>query len=194
MEFEACPPVGCTAVGDRESLAAEPAGVCWPDIDHWVSQSCIACEPGDVCVTRSAGGLFCVPFELCHALELLGAGDSCRFADKSAFDDRPLAKALCPDVPGICSEDCERCQLGDHCTGRSSSQPFGLCVRGAAEARGCDAAAADCFSFELCASFVVPSADQPVADAFGVCVRSEDCLGAASMGVVRCYDKQGRVD
>ncbi len=194
MGFEACPPVGCTPVADRDTLTPEAAGVCWPDIDHWVNQSCIACAAGDACVTRAAGGLFCVPFELCLELQRLGAAEACRFADKSAFDGRPLASAPCPSLPGICSEGCERCELGFHCAGRSSSQPFGLCTRGAAEARGCDVSTADCFPHELCASFVVPSSDQTIADEYGVCVHEEDCLGAASLGVVRCYNESGRVD
>lgn len=202
LGFEECPGVGCTPVSDRDTTADLAVGVCWPDVPDWVNRKCHACPDGDVCVHRGTDGLDCVPFSVCAALDELGAGQSCRYADKSAFDGDalPTPAGPCPGGAGdfSCGGDCGDCFIG-LCTGRSPGRPFGLCVGTASNGLACSAPAGGavsppCSYFQYCAVFDADAADDPVARRFGVCMEKEECLGAAAVlpGGLRCIDEDGQ--
>lgn len=199
LGFEQCPGVGCSAVSDCESGQPLDAGVCWSDVDDWFNQKCIACPEDQACVHRAEDGyLYCVPMGVCHSLFALGAGGSCRYADKSSFDDRPIAESTtCPtnDHGLICGGACLDCFTDGECIGRSSSQPFGICFHASYQplGRSCSPdTASDCGGGELvCAVFALADGDQVVANDYGVCVEVSGCLEASAAGIVYCFDTDG---
>lgn len=188
--FPECTGVGCTPAGDRSNQESLEIGVCWPDIPSWVNSPCIACDDGEVCVHDDASGLFCVPFGVCAKLWELGATTACRYADKSAFTNAPLAVSLsCPEPDNaFCGGACEPCPLEFPCVGRSATKPLGICVEAFGGIYQCSASdPSPCSTTgDICALFRVDPADQPFADRFGVCVQSDVCAAASAAGLVDC--------
>jgi hypothetical protein len=138
LELPECPGLGCTAVLDVTSGAPEPAGVCWADAKGGDGNDlCFGCEDGEVCAQRERNKLVCVCESVCFALAAAGAATGCRYADKRAFDARPLAQPLasCPvDKAGplkaaLCGGACGDCPTytSQRCSGRSADRPFGVC-------------------------------------------------------------------
>jgi hypothetical protein len=184
-----CPPLGdptcCTATFDRDTRAPTKAGVCWTDLSDKGQRPCIACKDGEVCAYRASDRLVCVPLNICRALDQLGARQACRYADKSAYDGRPLAsRSDCPlvDENGAslkgqhfaCGGGCGDCASGVPCTGRSADRPFGFCplVDNAGtspdHATQCSTAAS-CQVNAQCVRFSVDLNDQSEANVYGVC-------------------------
>ncbi|MFO0554589.1 MAG: hypothetical protein U0271_39800 [Polyangiaceae bacterium] len=190
LGFEDCPGVGCTPVADRDTGESLDVGVCWPDIEQWVSSRCLACDSDEVCVRRAEDGvLYCVPVEVCEALWAQGAGNACRYADRSAYIHQPLARANGCIEPYACGGDCE-CDAG--CAGRSPRQPFGLCrAEGVEPTTQCHPGGDTCLPGERCAVFVVPKEDRGAAEEYGICYWTDQCQMAESSGIVRCYEASG---
>lgn len=187
LGFEGCPGVGCTPVGDRVTGEALDVGVCWPDIPEWVNKSCFACDEGEVCVHDALGGLYCVPTEVCSALWALGATTACRYADKSSFQNLPIADLpYCVGGSDVCGGDCGGCFPNVHCVGRSATQSFGVCMSNSLLAPCTKQDPSTC-SIGMCATFRVPEEDQAVADRFGGCVKKSVCASAQEAGIINCY-------
>jgi hypothetical protein len=181
-----CPGVGCTAVSHRNTGERLELGVCWPDLDNWVNEVCFRCEDGEVCVHHTDGQPYCAPFEVCAALNTFGAGDACRYSDRSAFTGEPLAVGDgCPSR--LCGPGCD-C-LGGVCVGRSADKPFGLCVR-KTDDRTCSPTDRTACADSTCAVFQVGSEDQPYANSRGLCVDDSACFAAEARGYVTCYAGQ----
>jgi hypothetical protein len=194
-----CAGDGCTPTAHRDDLSPADMGVCWPDLDAWVSSPCIACEEDEACLHRAAGGLWCVPREVCSTLFAMGRADLCRYPDKTPFTDQPLAEAPgCPAVDTtLCGGGCGECAPFDFCVGRSATRPFGLCVDNVSGPTQCSpddpTLQGACYELlEYCATFRTEPADQGVANQYGVCEPEERCLAAAAAGVVACYDIYGQ--
>jgi len=204
-----CPPLGCTPAANLETGAPEQAGVCWLDIPTFLSEPCIACNDGEVCVHRSPTELICVPFAVCDSLAKLGAPTVCRYADKSPFTDAPPASGPCP--PGqsgiLCDGGCGPCNDSPplhlfRCVGRSATRPHGLCVETASGTPnlgfrcsyapdGSPIQACPTKLGELCAVFSVGPPDDIVAQSFGICVPGTECVAAATAMPLRCLDANG---
>lgn len=197
LRFEGCPGVGCTETADRDTGALLAGGICWPDIDEFANASCTVCPDGQACAHRADGGLICVPFEVCAELYETGSTEACRYADKSPFTNEPFATGgtCLPSTPqALCGNECD-CVSAYGCTGRSATQPLGVCIDPLTDGDGCTAAdPTTCFeSLQYCAIFNVDGASQGVADKYGFCLDQERCLVAAAAGVVSCYDHQGKL-
>lgn len=200
----ACPGIGCTPAADRDTGVSDPdVGVCWLDIPTFLTEVCNGCDDGEVCLHRSPDELVCVPWEVCDSLYHFSAESVCRYADKSPFDDRPLAIGTCPAAAKekLCGGGCGGCPKdgGEYrCTGRSADRPHGICVRviGPTVFSPCSFGPAGdvlqaCFHDDLCAVFdVAPPADV-VARRFGVCLPKEDCLAKAALTPLHCFDQAG---
>jgi len=197
-----CPPVGtpdcCTAVHDRSSGAALDAGICWLDLPDKGQRECAACQDGEVCVHRSKDSLVCVPRDLCDALTNLGAQDACRFADKTPFDGRPLARPPtdCPYLVGyhwLCGGGCGDCPKGI-CTGRSADRAWGICMYPTGLGRQtpdnvqvCSSRASCTQSNSACIVYMLPSAaDQSVANQYGFCADFKRCLSVNGYSPAYC--------
>ncbi len=189
LEFEECPGVGCTPPSDIQSGEPLEMGICWPDIEDWVSERCLKCESDEVCVRYSDGDLYCVPFEVCDMLYAMAVEDACRYTDRSAFVGLPFASGLgCPAQDRVCGSDCDDCAIGEVCVGRSATNPYGLCLTNDDALGACTRSEPDCSSAEWrCLVFDVPSVDQPFADDHGICVPDHRCEPGAEAGFANCY-------
>lgn len=202
-----CPPLGtpdcCTAVHDRDSGAPLQAGVCWTDLADFGQRTCAGCKDGEVCVQRANDRLVCVPFDLCRALDGMGMRQACRYADKSAYDGRPLANppTSCPIKAAeyrLCGGACGNCGGGPvpWCTGRSADRAFGTCINSDMQyatspdgSRRC-ATIADCrpnsTTNPICVVDHVNAADQSTADRYGYCSYSMLCTVSSMFTPLFC--------
>ncbi len=188
LGFEDCPGVGCTPVSHRDTGELLEIGVCWADIENWVNETCVVCAEDEVCVHHTEGELFCIPIEVCETLHAMGAGDACRFTDRSAFEGEPIApSSTCASLLYACGGTCNAC-TSKSCVGLSSSSPHGICLSDIALSR-CqrDAPNDDCTGTWQCLVFDVPDADQPFADEHGLCVADYICEDAEAAGVATCH-------
>lgn len=195
-----CPGYGCVPAHDRDDLqTAAAGGVCWADSTDKGNTPCWDCADGDVCIQRDADHLVCTSFEVCQALWELGVRNVCRYADKRPFDGRALPgqSGACPGPRGICGAGCYDCGFNAPCTGRSPDHPYGVCAGvgpgGPCVLRVDGSYEVGCYDKYACAVFDVPSADEAVARAYGVCMTPDDCVSAAAHlpGGLRCYDHSG---
>lgn len=197
-----CPPVGtpdcCTAVHDRSSGSALNAGLCWLDLPDVGQRECAACQDGEVCVHRSKDSLVCVPRALCDALTDLGAQQACRYADKTPFDGRPLAKppTICPYLVAyhwLCGGGCGDCLKGI-CTGRSADRAWGICMYPTSvdlhtpdNVEVCSSRSNCTQSSSACVVYTLSSAaDQTVADQYGFCTDFKRCLSVNGYSPAYC--------
>jgi hypothetical protein len=207
LDPPACPGYGCTPALNRVTFNQEIAGVCWADMGD--AELCQSCADGEVCVQRSTSQLLCTGIDVCNALIRLGAGDACRYADKSAYTGAALATPVgpCPSTtPGaLCGGACGQCPSWtyDHCTGRSFDRPWGVCpylklTGGTRQPDDVDSCAVDASGrwvrpCELptilngpypeeearCLVFDVAPADMEAARAWGLCSPRSVCQAAA---------------
>jgi hypothetical protein len=215
LDGATCPPSGCEAISGLGGETSA-AGVCWSD-DPEATVSCATCADGDACLQRSSSALVCVPADVCYSLWREGYQNVCRYADKAAFDDRPLPVATgCPAgaPPVVCGGDCPACgsSLGTRCIGRSPDHPFGLCAElendsnpadpgllrtcslvGNKYRVGCPWGGSSSAPSYSCAVFRTGPADQAAAKAAGLCMRAEACQAAAVTlpGGLDCYGENG---
>lgn len=129
---------------------------------------------------------------------LNGHGGDVRYADRAQYNGEaiPEEPSGCPTQNDfrVCGGACGDCDTGFKCTGRSPLHPYSLCVndfqgqpnkpqpddgclRGTPNGGGCNDLPQD--PPLACLTFKVSDADQPVADAHGICVDATLCAGAA---------------
>ena len=210
-----CPGTGCTA-NDRSSLTPLDDGVCWADLSGGEGvDPCDACNDGDVCAQRGED-LVCVPFDVCDKLYSLGAVTACRYADKSPFDDQPLAnpQGPCPTSRAgvLCDGACGSCPdwTSNRCVGRSAGRAFGVCARAVAQqvwtcavdpggswSRPCPLT----YIYDgpngkdnlVCQVFDVDASSVQAEDAYGLCEPQGACHAASqAIGGVHCYLPSGQ--
>ena len=185
MDSEACPGVGCTPVSNATTGELLEIGICWPDLDDWVSSRCFVCRPGEVCVHYTEGESYCAPLEVCETLLALGAGDACRYTDKTTFTGAPLAiGSACPEH--MCGTGCLSCGASGDCVGLSPTHPYGLCAPETLN-DGCSLTVPDCPAQRRCGIFNVPAEDQAYAEANGICISAYDCELGEAAELLRCY-------
>ncbi len=185
MDFEACPGVGCTPVSDANTGVLLEVGICWPDLEDWVSSRCFVCKAGEVCVHYTEGESYCAPLEVCETLLALSAGTACRYTDRTTFTGAPLAiGSSCPEY--MCGLGCLPCGASGACVGLSPTHPYGLCLPETFN-DGCSVNKPDCSSHRRCGIFNVPAEDQAYAEANGICISPNDCELGEAAGLLRCY-------
>ena len=178
-----CPGWGCTRAYDIRSFAPAEAGVCWSDAPDKSARHCPKCNADELCIQRAPDNIVCTSTYVCEALWDLGVRDVCRFTDGSAYDGKAIADGgACPhkSVYGLCGGSCASCGLGDvYCVGRSSSHPFGLCMRNTYDANisHCDWPCGS--QANSCAVMSVASGDHGAARRFGVCIDVASCAALA---------------
>ncbi len=192
-----CPGLGCAKGEDINTGKAVDAGVCLPDIGGDITGQCWDCPDGDACFDQHGVGLVCVPEEVCRELWLLGVKNVCRYADKSAYDARPLAApgSKCPDAYHMCGGPCPCAGPPLTCTGRSADRRFGLCTDTDSPYVRCEVQTGQwngCATGYTCGVFK-NAGDQPAALAYGVCMGADGCryLRAHLPGGFLCYDPNG---
>ena len=170
---------------------------------------CNQCEDGLLCVPETLEQAVSDPAKEFHNLAqadvgyaimyaMNGDGNAVRYSDRSQYSGSPIPSAptSCPSTSGfqLCGGGCGACATGFSCTGRSPLHPYSLCVdnflgqankpqpqdacvRGAANGGGCNGNPQ--IPPLACLTFKVSGADQPVADANGICVEASLCAAAA---------------
>ena len=207
-----CPGTGCSA-SDRGSFSPLGEGVCWADLSGGEGvDACDACNDGDVCAERGTN-LVCVPFDVCAELYALGAVTACRYADKSLYDDEPLAtpSGACPaSRPGVlCGGDCGACPdwtETTRCVGRSADRAFGICARAVgSELWTCGVDPSGAWSRPCPLTYIydgpngkddlvcaVFDTDSVAAGAYGLCEPKGACQAAYdASGGIHCYLPNG---
>lgn len=198
-----CPGLGCARGEDIMTGKAVDAGVCLPDIGGDITGQCWDCPDGDACFDQNGVGLVCVPLEVCRELWLLGVKNVCRYADKSAYDGRPLADpgSKCPDPNEMCGGHCGCAFPGlRSCTGRSADRRLGICVStdlGYVRCQVSPGKSNDCPALggrTVCGVFE-NAGDQSAALAYGACLYPDSCryLRAHLPGGFLCYDRNGKL-
>jgi hypothetical protein len=216
LDATQCQGGGCENVS---SLAGTPAsaGVCFSD-DRDAGLSCAVCADGEACLQRDPDHLVCIPVEVCQRLWDLGVRDVCRYADKSAFDGRPLpSRTDCPSdaTRTMCGGSCPPCfpvSGAAACIGRSPDHPFGLCpsvgsvaddadpqryfvcsLVGTTYAEACPPTDPSFNAPYACAVFHTSEADVPAAKKYGLCIPPDNCreTAAAFPGGLDCYGPDG---
>jgi hypothetical protein len=216
LDTTSCPG-GCQPVS---TLSGGDAGisVCWSD-DPSADVLCSVCSDGQACLQRTPSSLVCVPLDLCAHLWDIGVRDVCRYADKSTYDDEPLATPSgCPADATIlvCGGTCTGCPdpgSANRCVGRSPNHPFGICPPddGAADPNDPSSIAVCSFTNDgytvpcvqpgspdgpvSCAVFQTPASDESVARLYGLCIDQGLCTQMATdfPGGLQCYDAGGNL-
>ena len=189
-----CPGLGCVPVVDRTSGAQTGVGVCLADLPIPV-ETCWFCRDGMTCVHLEGQGPLCVAEDVCAALEKLGAGTGCRYADFSPYDGRPLAVATCPNCPedptgGItplsCGPGCGSCGDLNNCFGRSADFGYGICIT---QFKPCSVNEPRDEFCKVCATWLpVQNGDELALD-YGNCVHESYCDFLEASGRISCHRK-----
>ncbi len=195
------PPCQCMPASDRDTSTPSEAGLCWTDLADWPNDECYACEDGQACIHRATDELHCAPLDVCVSLAALGASNVCTYADKSPFDDRPLAVGgACPvQDHSLCGGGCGDCQTNFRCTGRSADRGFGVCVplspldKKPFPCSYGDTGPAQTPCLEqynyFCA--VYKSSNERLARHYGMCMQLGPCKSASQIVGLHCLDVAG---
>jgi hypothetical protein len=214
LSSSSCPGVGCTDVTAVDGGVTSD-GVCWSDLQDLGDVSCAACDDGQSCIGRGAE-LRCVPNDVCRAFWDLGIRDVCAYADKHAYDGRPLPPepTSCPIPAGegyLCGGACGACRSDEaqRCVGRSPDHPIGACAWLPAAADPHDPSTIPTCAFSapgysvacppspaglVCGVFAATaSADTARSKQYGLCMPPDMCqtIANALPGGFGCYDSAG---
>lgn len=200
-----CRGFGCQHSASIVNGATATGGACLTDLSDNGLRDCSTCNDGEACLSKTNGDLVCVPLDVCHALWDIGVRDVCRYADKSPYDDRPLAVAeSCPlgisPFP-MCGSGCASCPPDFPCSGRSATRPYGLCqYRGGNPNIACSfgplaSPKVWCSQNQAtiwnCAVYRGRPEDQTTAMKYGTCVGATHCQKIRDVLGVDCYDYAG---
>ncbi len=205
-----CRGYACEHGADVVTSAPASGGACLSDTPGDASSLCHACPDGDACLLRPTGDLVCVPADVCHALWDIGVRDVCRYADKSAYDDRPLAEGgKCPWSLGdpmrwaLCGGGCGACQEPTwSCTGRSATRGWGICqtstfkptipscslTPSGSVVRWCDTQFPDGWA---CGVYRNAPTDVAASRLYGTCLGPALCVRLRGILGLDCYDASG---
>lgn len=209
---------GCPVCGNllTDTGGASSYGVCWADLVDQGQTPCSLCDDGQGCVQRSPGLFVCVPLDVCHDLDTLGAGPICWYGDKVPFSGAAVPAASgCPDdsTDMVCGGDCSPCTYGSlaRCVGRGPNHPFGVCpaldhvlsptdissfptcALSAAGFMAAPCPTAPSNDTYACAVSPYPPGDETVARLNGFCLVLPTCAALARSlpGGLWCYDSSG---
>lgn len=204
-----CPGYGCQHASDVTTGVQANGGICIADLPDYGTFPCYACKDGEACLTRPNGDLVCVPVDVCHALWDIGVRDVCRYADKSIYDDRPLAlpsTGACPRKYTLCGGACTCLYPEERCTGRSATRGYGFCEGALGlglhpeDIRGCSLSAS---SYPLiwcdpnypetwvCGVYKNGPQSAVVSRKYGTCIGREACIQLRGLMNIECYDAHG---
>jgi hypothetical protein len=130
--------------------------------------------------------MICVPADVCEALGEKGFGSSCRYADFSAYDRRPLQIASGSACPlGSCGPGCGKCAGVAVCSGRSADFGHGLCFpkQDPVFCSANDPLPSFC---DFCLTWQPPSGAGVALD-YGVCALDYQCSEYTATGRMACH-------
>ena len=207
-----CKGVGCQRALDALTGAPSAGGACLADVPDYGNTPCNACRDGEACLMRGSGELVCVPLDVCHALWDIGVRNVCRYSDKSAFDDRPIAPppTACPELarslPGaLCGGACGDCTYPlDRCSGRSPTRPYGICNRtyfsadiatcsigpSGVPSHWCNATRQNDY---VCVVYKNGTDSVALGKRYGSCLPPNYCLAFRTLLGFDCYDSNGQI-
>lgn len=199
--------MGAHAANRVDRATPSSGGACLADLPDEAQSPCVACLDGEACLTKNNGDLVCVSIDVCHALWDIGVRDVCRYADKSLYDDKPLAPApsTCPVVGLVCNQKCGCARADERCTGRSATRGWGICTPGVpGPVKGCRLHQSGtslsystwCADFQpeiwACAVFDNGPSDPTIDLDYGLCMTTVQCQVLEGPLHMRCYDQYAK--